>query len=222
MYPFLTLYSFHDRCYLPLSTFYAFKCLCSHLFGYIFRNVVETSPNLAVDAVDVVGKMAPELATDDAGDAGKTAPESATDDAGDAGKTVSVGDVDDAADAAITAPELDTDDAGDAEETHPQLVADGPLQLIRDICNRISYPHVTKTASQANSGVAQRHTTQAHVRREATQGSGGARKKATQGGVSRNGDQPSPRRSARKTAGRKHSHSSSSSSSSADSNVVSE
>jgi len=119
-------------------------------------------------------------------------------------------------------PKLATDDAGDVEETRPQLVADGPSQLIRDICNCISYPHATKTASQANSGVAQKKTTQVHARREATQGGGGERKKGTQGSVSRKGNQSSPRRSARKTSGRKCSHSSSSSSSSVDSSVVSE
>jgi hypothetical protein len=141
------------------------------------------------------------LAVDAAGVAGNMAPKSA--------------------DAAITAPET-PGDAGDVEETCPQVVADGPSQLIRDICNRISYPHATKTASRANSGVAQKHTTQARVRWEITQGNGGARKKATQDGVSRKGNQSSPRRSAKKTAGRKHSHSSSSSSSSADSSIVSE
>jgi hypothetical protein len=130
------------------------------------------------------------------------------------------------ADAAITAPELTPGDAGDVEETHPQVVADDPLQLIRDICNHVSYPHATKTTSQANSGVAQKCTTPAHARQEVTQGNSGARKKATQGGVSRKGNQSSPRRSTRKTAGRKRSHSSScssssSSSSSADSSVVS-
>jgi len=59
MYPFLASNSFHDRCYLPLYPYYAFKLICSHLLGYIFHNVVETSPNLAVDAADVVRKMAP-------------------------------------------------------------------------------------------------------------------------------------------------------------------
>ncbi len=142
------------------------------------------------------------LAVDAAGVAGNMAPESA--------------------DAAITAPELAPGDAGDVEEICPQVVADGPSKLIRDICNRISYPRATKTTSWANSGVAQKCNTQAHARREVTQGNGGARKKATQGGVSRKGNQSSPRRSARKTAGRKHSHSSSSSSSSADSSVVSD
>jgi hypothetical protein len=100
------------------------------------------------------------------------------------------------------------------QKQHPKLAT--------DICNCISYPHATKTASQANSGVAQKKTTQVHARREATQGGGGERKKGTQGSVSRKDNQSSPRRSARKTAGRKCSHSSSSSSSSVDSSVVSE
>jgi hypothetical protein len=181
-----------------LSIFYAFKLLCSHLFGYIFVNVVETSPNLAVDAAGDVGKAAPVSATDNADVVGKMAPILATD----------------AADAA--------DEAGNGEETRPQLVTDGPAQVIRDICNHVSYPWATKTASWANSGVTQKNTTQACAKRETTQGSSGVRKKATQGGVSRKGNQSSPRRSARKTAGRKCSHSSSSSSSSADSCVVSE
>jgi hypothetical protein len=183
----LTSNSFHDHFYSPLSTFYAFKLLSSHLFGCIFRDVVETSRNLAVDAAGVVGNVAPE-----------------------------------SADAAITAPQLAPGDAGDVEESHPQVVADDPLQLIRDICNCVSYPRATKTASRANSGVAQKHTTQACARREITHGNGGAKKKATQDGLSRKGNQSSPRRGARKTAGRKRSHSSSSSSSSADSSVVSE
>jgi hypothetical protein len=89
------------------------------------------------------------------------------------------------ADAAITAPEYAPGDGGDVEEMHPQAVADGPSQLIRDICNSVSYPRATKTASWANSGVAQKHTTQAHARREITQGNGGAQKKATQGVVGR-------------------------------------
>jgi hypothetical protein len=48
-------------------------------------------------------------------------------------------------DAAITAPELVPVDAGEVEEMRPQVVAGGPLQLIRDICNHVSYPHATKT-----------------------------------------------------------------------------
>jgi hypothetical protein len=189
---FLTLYTFHDHFYLPLSTFYALKLLSYHFFGHIFRDVVETSHNLPVDAAGVPGHTAPK-----------------------------------SADAAITATELAPVDAGEVEETRPQVVADGPLQLIRDICNRVSYPRATKTTSRANSGVAEKHTTPACARREVTQGNGSVRKKATQGGVSRKSNQSSPRRSARKTAGRKRSHSlscssSSSSSSSADSSVVSE
>jgi hypothetical protein len=108
------------------------------------------------------------------------------------------------------------------EETCPQVVADGPLQLIRGICNRVSYSSATKTTSRANSGVAEKRTTPARARWAVTQGNSGARKKATQGGVSRKGSQSSPRRSGRKTAGRKRSHSLSSSSSSVDSSVVSE
>jgi len=75
---------------------------------------------------------------------------------------------------------------------------------------------------RANSGVAEKRTTPARARWAVTQGNSGARKTATQGGVSGKGNQSSPRRSARKTAGRKRSHSSSRSSSSADSSVVSE
>jgi len=139
------------------------------------------------------------LAVDAAGVAGHLAPKSA--------------------DAAITAPELAPVDAGEVEEMQPQVVADGPSQLIRDVCNCIC---ATKTTSRANSGVAEKHTTPACARRAVTQGNGSARKKATQGGVSRKGNQSSPRRSGRKTAGRKCSHSSSCSSSSVDSSVVSE
>jgi hypothetical protein len=103
----LPSYSFHDHFYSPLSTFYALKPLSYHFFGYIFRDVVETSHNLAVDA-GVAGHMAPE-----------------------------------SADAAITAPELAPVDAGEVEEMRPQVVADGPSQLIRDICNHVSYPCAT-------------------------------------------------------------------------------
>jgi len=170
-----------------LSTFYALKLLSYHFFGHIFRDVVETSRNLPVDAAGVAGHMAPK-----------------------------------SAEIAITARELAPVDAGEVEEMRPQVVADGPLQLIRDICNHFSYPCATKTTSQAKSGVAEKCTTPARARQEVTQGNSGARKKATQGGVSKKGNQSSPRRSARKTAGRKRSHSSSRSSSSADSSVVSE
>jgi hypothetical protein len=112
------------------------------------------------------------------------------------------------------------------EEMRPQVVADAPSQLIREICNRVSYPHASKTTLRANPGVAEKHTTPACARQAVAQGHGGARKKATQGGVSRKGNQYSPRRSARKSAGRKHHHSStrsssSSSFSSTDSSVMS-
>jgi len=75
--------------------------------------------------------------------------------------------------------------------------------------------------------VAEKRTTPARARWAVTQGNSGARKTATQGGVSGKGNQSSPRRSGRKTAGRKRSHSSScssssSSSSSVDSSVASE
>ena len=147
------------------------------------------------------------LASDVAGVAGHTAPE--------------------LADAGIPAPDLAPANAGVVEETRPQVVADAPLQLTREICNRVSYPRASKTTSRANPGVAEKRTTPAHARQAVAQGKGGARKKATQGGVSRKGNQSSPRRSARKSDSRKRRRSSSrssssSSSSSADSSVVSE
>jgi hypothetical protein len=126
------------------------------------------------------------------------------------------------ADAGITAPDLGPVDAGEVEETHPQVVADAPSQLIKELCNCISYPHASKTTSRANPGVAEKCTTPARARQAVAQGNGSARKKATQGGVSKKGNQSSPRRSARKNVGRKCHHSSSSSSSSTDSSVVSE
>jgi len=147
------------------------------------------------------------LAVDAAGVAGRMAPESA--------------------DAGIPAPDLSPADAGEVEETRPQVVADAPSQLIREIRNRVSYPHASKTTSRANPGVAEKCTTPACARQAVGQGNGCARKKATQGGVSGKGNHSSPRRSARKSDGRKchrssSRSSSSSSSSSADSSVVSE
>jgi hypothetical protein len=118
---FFTSYSFHDHSYSLLSTFYAFKLLSYLFFGYVFPDVVETSSNLAVDAVGVAGHMAPE-----------------------------------SADVGITAPDLAPADAGEVEETCPQVVAD-----IREICNRVSYPHASKTTSQANPRVAEKCTTPA-------------------------------------------------------------
>jgi hypothetical protein len=147
------------------------------------------------------------LAVDAAGVAGHMAPESA--------------------DAGIPEPDLSPVDAGEVEETRPQVVGDAPSQLIKEICNCVTYTHASKTTSQANPGVAEKRTTPACARQAVAQGNGGARKKAIQGGVSRKGNQSSSRRSAKKSDGRKRhcssSHSSSSSSSSsADSSVVSE
>jgi len=147
------------------------------------------------------------LASDAAGVAGHTAPKSP--------------------DARIPAPDLTPADVGEVEETCPQVDANAPSQLIREICNCLSYPRASKSTSQANPGVAEKRTTPACARQAVAQGKGVARKKATQGGVSRKGSQSSPTRIARKSDSRKHrrssSHSSSlSSSSSADSNVVSE
>jgi hypothetical protein len=147
------------------------------------------------------------LASDAAGVAGHRAPKSA--------------------DAGIPAPDLAPANAGEVVETRPQVDANAPSQLIREICNRVSYPHASKSTSQANPGVAEKHTTPVRARQAVAQGKGGARKKATQGGVSRKGSQSNPRRTARKSDSRKCCCSSScssslSSSSSADSSVVSE
>jgi len=58
---------------VPVYTFYGFELFFCLLFGYIFLNMIETSPDLAVDAAgdvverapasaaEVAGKMAPEL-----------------------------------------------------------------------------------------------------------------------------------------------------------------
>jgi hypothetical protein len=58
------------------------KPLSYHFFGYIFRDVVETSHNLAVDAAGVAGHMAPKSA-----DAAIIAPELAPVDAGEVEET---------------------------------------------------------------------------------------------------------------------------------------
>jgi len=107
------------------------------------------------------------LASDAAGVAGHTAPKSP--------------------DARIPAPDLTPADVGEVEETCPQVVADAPSQLIREIRNRVSYPHASKTTSRANPGVAEKCTTPACARQAVGQGNGCARKKATQGGVSKKG-----------------------------------
>ncbi len=97
------------------------------------------------------------MAVDAAGVAGHTAPESA--------------------DAGIPAPDLAPADAGEVEEMCPQVVSDAPSQLIRKICNRVSYPHASKTTSLANPRVAEKHTTPAHARQAVAHGNGSARKK---------------------------------------------
>ena len=94
------------------------------------------------------------LAVDAAGVAGHMAPESAG--------------------AGIPAPDLAPVDAGEVEEMHPQVVGDAPSQLIKEICNCVSYPHASKTTSQANPGVAEKRTTPACARQAVAQGNGGA------------------------------------------------
>jgi len=131
------------------------------------------------------------------------------------------------ADAGTPAPDLAPANVGEVVETRPQVDANAPLQLIREICHRMSYPRASKSTSRANPGVAEKRTTPARTRQAVAQGKGVAGKKATQGGVSRKGSQSSPRRIARKSDSRKRHRSSSrssssSSSSSADSSVVSE
>jgi len=93
------------------------------------------STSYALKLPDVV-ETSSNLAVDAAGVAGHMAPKSA--------------------DAGITAPDLAPADAGEVEETCPQVVAD-----IREICNRVSYPHASKTTSQANPRVAEKCTTPA-------------------------------------------------------------
>jgi hypothetical protein len=184
------------------SALYLFLTLYS-FYDHFYSSL---STSYALKLPDVV-ETSSNLAVDAAGVAGHMAPKSA--------------------DAGITAPDLAPADAGEVEEMRPQVVADAPSQLIREICNRVSYPHASKTTLRANPGVAEKHTTPACARQAVAQGHGGARKKATQGGVSRKGNQSSPRRSARKSAGRKRHHSSthsssSSSFSSTDSSVMSQ
>jgi cobalamin biosynthesis Mg chelatase CobN len=115
---------------------------------------------------------------------------------------------------------------GEVAETRPQVDANAPLQLIREICNRVSYPRASKSSSGANPRVAEKRSTPARARQGAAQGKGAARKKTAQGGVSRKGSQSSPARIGRKSDSKKRHHSSSRSfssrsSSSKDSSVVS-
>jgi hypothetical protein len=124
------------------------------------------------------------------------------------------------------APDLMPANVGEVVETRPQEDANAPSQLIREICNRVSYPRASKSSSVANPRVAQKRSIPAHGRQGAAQGKGAARKKAPQGGVSRKGWQSSPARIGRKSdSKRRHCSSSrsssSSSSSSEDSSVVS-
>ena len=115
-------------------------------------------------------------------------------------------------------------------ETRPQVdalvEANAPSQLIREIAAHMSYPRASKSSSGANPRGAQKRSTPAHARQAVAQSKGVARKKATQGGVSRKGSQSSPARIGRKSDSRKRHRfssrsSSSSSSSSDDSSVVS-
>jgi hypothetical protein len=131
-----------------------------------------------------------------------------------------------AADTGTPAPDLTPANVGEVVETHPQIDANAPLQLIREISNRVSYPRASKSSSRANPQVAEKRSTPARARQGVAQGKGVARKKAAQGGVSRKGSQSSPTRIGRKSDSKKRHRSpsrssSSSSSSSADSSVVS-
>jgi len=66
--------------------------------------------------------------------------------------------------------------AGDVVETRPQVDADATLQLIREICNHVSYCRASKTTSRANSGGSKKHSTPARARQAVAQCKGGARK----------------------------------------------
>jgi cobalamin biosynthesis Mg chelatase CobN len=115
---------------------------------------------------------------------------------------------------------------GEVVEIRPQVDANAPSELIREICNRVSYPRASKSSSRANPRVGEKPSTPPCARQGSAQGKGVARKKAAQGGVSRKGSQSSPARIGRKSDSKKRHHSSSrssssSSSSSADSSVVS-
>jgi hypothetical protein len=131
-----------------------------------------------------------------------------------------------AADTGTPTPDLAPANVGEVVETRPQVDANAPSQLIRKICNRVSYPRASKSSARANPGVAEKRSTPARARQAVAQGKGVARKKATQGGVSRKGSQSSPTRIGRKSDSRKRHRSSSRSSSSsssspADSSAVS-
>jgi len=84
------------------------------------------------------------LASDAAGVAAQTAPK--------------------AADTGTPAPDLAPENAGEVVETRPQVDANAPSQLIREICNRVSYPRASKSSSRANPRVAEKRSTPARAR----------------------------------------------------------
>ena len=108
-----------------VSFFFLFFISLPFLFILVFLSCLETSFLSVFLAIfpDVV-ETSSNLASDAAGVAGHTAPKSA--------------------DAGIPAHDLAPANAGEVVETHPQIDANAPLQLIREICNRVSYPHASK------------------------------------------------------------------------------
>jgi hypothetical protein len=70
---------------------------------------------------------------------------------------------------ASDAPDWAPANAGGVVETRPQVDANAPSQLIREICNRVSYPRASKSTSRANPGVAEKRTTPARARQAAGQ-----------------------------------------------------
>ncbi len=54
------------------------------------------------------------------------------------------------------APDLTPENVGEVVETRPQVDANAPSQLIREICNRMSYPRASKSTSRANPGVTEK------------------------------------------------------------------
>jgi hypothetical protein len=51
-----------------------------------------------------------------------------------------------AADTGTPAPDLAPANAGEVVETRPQVDANAPSQLIREICNCVSYLHASKSS----------------------------------------------------------------------------
>ena len=74
------------------------------------------------------------------------------------------------------APDLTPANVGEVVETCPQVDApvdaNAPSQLIREICNRVSYPRASKSSSGANPRVAEKRSTPARARQGAAQGKG--------------------------------------------------